>query len=105
MAAPEAASPVPLPKRPQRLSHAEAALDLTAFIFGDDVGQQRESFLGQVTTTVTTFGVRGSTLGGTANAATVTENLLSGIDSNDLAKSSYSSSCIDGVHSLRALRG
>ncbi|KAK1865393.1 hypothetical protein I4F81_007925 [Pyropia yezoensis] len=103
-----AAGPEPvLPPRPRsprrlRLSPSEAAMDLAEFIFQDETGEQREAFLGLVTDAANKYGIRGSTLGGSADVNTVTEQLLSGIDATDLARSSYIASCGDWIRMLRA---
>ena len=77
-------------------------MDLAEFIFQDETGEQREAFLGLVTDAANKYGIRGSTLAGSADVVTVTEHLLSGIDATDLARSSYVASCGDWIRMLRA---
>lgn len=77
-------------------------MDLAEYIFQDETGEQREAFLGLVTDAAIKYGIRGSTLAGSADVATVTDHLLSGIDATDRARATYVASCGDWIRMLRA---
>ncbi|KAK1859633.1 hypothetical protein I4F81_002227 [Pyropia yezoensis] len=93
--------PVAPPPTRLRLSPAEAAMDLTHFIFADEQSGGRVSFSAVVTAAASKYSIRGSTLSGSGNVAPLTRQLLSGVDESNDARSSYEASCHDWIHALR----
>lgn len=76
-------------------------MDLTDFVFADERGGERVSFLNAVTTAATKFGIRGSTLSGSGDVRRLTDQLLSGVDDGNHARSSYEASGRDWIRALR----
>ncbi|KAK1863644.1 hypothetical protein I4F81_006198 [Pyropia yezoensis] len=93
--------PVAPPPARLRRSPAEAAMDLTELIFGDEQSVERVSFLAVVTTAAAKFGIRGSTLSRSGDVARLTSQLLDGVDETADARSSYEASCNDWIRALR----
>lgn len=88
-------------RAPLRLSPAQAAAALTELVLGDEGGEERALFLSRVEGSAREYGVRGSTLGGSASIDTLVGQLLSGFDPDDKVLASHQATCRDWVLSLR----
>ena len=84
-----------------KLSPAEVAAALTEHIFGDEEGEERDEFLACVAKMARAYGVRGSTVTGTASADVLVDQLFSSFDAGDITLSLHKESCSDRLQSVR----
>jgi len=83
------------------MTPAQVATALTHHIHGDETGDEREAFLSKVAEGATAYGVRGSTVSGTAGVDTLVENLFSSFAKDDNTLASHQASCRDWLQSVR----
>lgn len=86
---------------PPRMSPTEVAASLTEWVFGDEEGAEREAFKVFVHEAAAEYGIRGSTLGGSADVGTLVTNLFSRFPDGDKALGSHRASCRDWIASVR----
>jgi len=84
-----------------QLSPAEVAAALTEHLFGDEEGEDWAEFLACVAKGARMYGVRGSTVTGTASADVLVDQLFSSFDAGDKTLSSHQASCRDWLQSVR----
>lgn len=89
---------------PPRMTPAEVAASLTEWVFGDEEGAEREAFKVFVQQAAAEFGIRGSTLGGSADVDNLVANLFSRFSETDKSLASHRASCRDWIASLRKMR-
>lgn len=83
------------------MSPSQAAASLTAYVFADEEGEERAQFLARAEVAARDYGVRGSTLSGSACIDTLVNHLLSGFDAEAKTMTSHRAACRDWVQSLR----
>jgi len=83
------------------MTPAQVATALTHHIYGDETGDEREAFLNKVAEGATAYGVRGSTVSGTAGVDTLVEHLFSSFAKEDKTLASHQASCRDWLQSVR----
>jgi len=83
------------------MTPAQVTTALTHHIYGDEIGDEREAFLNKVAEGATAYGVRGSTVSGTAGVDTLVENLFSSFAKEDKTLASHQASCRDWLQSVR----
>lgn len=76
-------------KTPLWLSPAQAAAALTEFFFGDEEGEERSLLLRAVESAAREYGIKGTTLAGTASVDNLVTPLLSGFDKNAKVMTSH----------------
>jgi len=74
---------------------------LTEWVFADERGAKRAEFLSLVEAAATEFWIRGSTLGGLADAEELVIHLFSGIPASNKALESHKARFRDWIASLR----
>jgi len=77
------------------MTPAQVATALAHHIYGDEAGNQREALLNKVAVGATAYGVRGSTVSGTAGVYTLVEHLFSSFAKEDKTLASHQASCRD----------
>lgn len=83
------------------MTPTEVGASLTEWVFGDEQGVEREAFQVFVHEAATKFGIRGSTLGGSADVSTLVTNLFSRFPEGDKALGSHRASSRDWISSFR----
>ena len=83
------------------MTPTQVATALTHHIFGDETGEERVNFLSKVEEGATAYGVRGSTVSGTAGIDTLVEHLFSSFAKEDKTLASHQASCRDWLQSVR----
>jgi len=83
------------------MTPAQVATTLTHHIYGDETGNEREAFFDKVAEGATAYGVRGSTVSGTAGVDTLVEHLFSSVAKEDKTLATHQASCRDWLQSVR----
>jgi len=74
---------------------------LTEWVFAEETGSERAEFMSLVEAAATEFGIRGSTLGGSADVEELVTHLLSHFAATNKALGCHKASCRDWIASLR----
>jgi len=83
------------------MTPAQVAAELTHHVFGDENGDERESFLAKVEEGARVYGVRGSTVSGTASTDVLVQHLFSSLADADKTLRAHKASCLDWLLSMR----
>ena len=83
------------------MTPAQVATALTHHVYGDETGDEKEALLNKMAEGATAYGVRGSTVSGTAGVDTLVENLFSSFAKEDKTLASHQASCRDWLQSVR----
>jgi len=89
------------PFGPPRLAPSQVAGSLTEWVFADETGSERAEFLSLVEAAATELGIRGSTLGGSADVEELVTHLFSHFAATNKALGCDKASCRDWTASLR----
>lgn len=92
--------PAAQPPAQVRTSPSQAAMALTAYVLGDEEGEERVQFLTCVEEAARDFGVRGFAHSGSASIVTLVGSILSGFDQQAKQMTSHRAACRDWVQSL-----
>jgi len=84
-----------------KMTPAQVVTALTHHIFGDETGDERERFLSKVEDGARAYGVRGSTVSGTAGMDTLVKHLFPSFSEEDKTLDTHQASCRDWLQSLR----
>jgi len=83
------------------MTPAQVSTALTHHIYGDETGDEREAFPINVAEGATAYGVRGSTVSGTAGVDKLVKHRFSSLAKEDKTSASHQASCRDWLQSVR----
>jgi len=89
------------PVGPPRTAPGQVAGFLTEWVLADETGAERAEFMSLVEDAATEFGIRGSTLGGSADAEELVPHFFSRFSASYKALESHKAHCRDWIVSPR----